>query len=187
MSKELAIERSWIESIPWNLLGRLAGAAAFAVAMIAGAHIRFFLPGNPVPVTLQTLVVLLAGGLLGSAAGAAAVTAYLLMGLTGLPIFAGDAVAGLAYFTGPTAGYLAGFLLAVLVIGQGIARSRKLGAVAITMLLGQAIIFGCGVIHLGLVMKLGLPKAVAVGVVPFLPGAAIKTALATLVVWRFKR
>src|SRR5262245_52763921 len=83
----------------------------FALLTWAGAKVAVPLPFTPVPGTLQTLAVLLAGAMLGARAGAASQMAYLVMGLAGLPVFALPG-AGPAYFLGPTGGYLVGFILA---------------------------------------------------------------------------
>ena len=79
---------------------------------VAGmAQVRIPLPFTPIPITGQTFAVLLVGVALGSRRGAASLALYLLMGLAGLPFFAGGA-SGMAYVLGPTGGYLVGFIAA---------------------------------------------------------------------------
>ena len=89
---------------------RMIRASLFTALMILGAFIR--VPIGPVPVTLSSLFVLLAGLLLGAGWGAAAVSMYLLLGALGLPVF--TAGGGIALFAGPTGGYLLGFLQLIL-------------------------------------------------------------------------
>ena len=99
----------------WPLAARLAVgvglATAFAGATAVSAHIRIPLPFTPVPLTLQTLVVLVAGGLLGARLGALSQLEYILLGLLGLPVFTTGTLLG------PTGGYIIGFVFAALVMG----------------------------------------------------------------------
>jgi biotin transport system substrate-specific component len=140
------------------------------------------IPMWPVPVTGQTLGVLLSGALLGSRRGALALLLYLAQGAVGLPFFAGGA-RGLATILGPTGGYLAGFVVAALVVGwlaeRGYDRTplRMVG----TMIIGNLIIYALGVVWLATIVG-GLGAALLVGVVPFLPGDALKIAIAAGVV-----
>jgi biotin transport system substrate-specific component len=134
---------------------------------------------------MQTFVVLVLGMAYGWRLAGATVLLYLAQGAIGLPVFA--AGGGIAYFAGPTAGYLVGFLLAAVAVGwlaeHGWDRSplRTLAA----MLIGTAIIFACGIAWLSTLI--GLPQAIGAGLVPFLLGEAVKVALATAILpfaWR---
>ena len=89
-------------------------ASLFAALTAAGAYIA--LPIGPVPIVMQNLFVMLAGLILGSRWGFAAIAVYLLAGAVGLPVFAGG-VGGFSRFLGPTGGYLLGYLPAVFCIG----------------------------------------------------------------------
>jgi biotin transport system substrate-specific component len=131
-----------------------------------------------VPMTLQTLVVLLIGAAYGARLGAVTLLAYLAEGALGLPVFAGP-VGGLAPLVGPTAGYLAGFVAAAVVVGGFAERGwdRSVVALFVAMALGHIVILGFGFAWLAFGVGLGVGKAWAVGVVPFLAGALIKTAL----------
>jgi biotin transport system substrate-specific component len=142
----------------------------FAVATALSAHVRIPLPFTPVPITLQTLVVLLAGLTLGPGGGAASQALYLGAGLLGLPVFA----AGAGAVFGPTGGYLIGFVLAAAVAGV-IARRRwdALG-LALGFAAGIAVIYGCGVAWLCALTHQPVAGAIAVGVLPFLAGDALK-------------
>ena len=137
-------------------------------------------PFWPVPITMQTYVVLTLGALFGWRLGAATLAAYLAEGAVGLPVFAGTPAnaIGLAYVTGPTGGYLAGYFAAVLVVGgladRGWTRTR-LGT-GMALLIGELAILGLG--WAWLAVGLGAQKAAAVGLAPFLAGDALKLVLA---------
>jgi biotin transport system substrate-specific component len=141
------------------------------------------LPLPYVPMTLQTLVVLVIGATYGWRLGGATVAAYLAEGAIGLPVFAG-AAGGLAPFLGPTAGYLIGFVVAAVATGwlseQGWDRSVLWLFVA--MALGHIIILAAGFAWLAFGMKLGAAKAWSVGVVPFVAASVIKNALGAILV-----
>src|ERR671910_1051854 len=104
------------------------------------------IPLRPVPITLQTLGVLLTGALLGSSRGVLALLLYLAEGAVGLPVFAGGA-AGLAYMLGPTGGYLVGFVLAAGLVGWLAERGwgRRLVWTALAMAIGNLVIYALGV------------------------------------------
>ena len=151
------------------------GAIVIGTALLAlSAHIE--VPFWPVPLSLQTLVVLLIGLAGGARLGGAIVLAYLAEGALGLPVFHGGG--GIAYLAGPTAGYLFGFLPAAILVGA--LAERGAGGIARTasvLLLGDALIFTFGLAWLA--PSFGLAKSLAVGLVPFLPAEAAKLALAT--------
>ena len=117
------------------------GVTFFTLFTISGAYIRLPLPFTPVPVTLQTFTVLLAGAVLGRKLGISSQVLYVALGCTGLPVFA-NAQAGLLYLMGPTGGYLIGFALAAWVIGL-IIGEKKAGFIKIlsAMFLGEVILF----------------------------------------------
>lgn len=137
-------------------------------------------PFWPVPVTLQTYVVLTLGGVFGWRLGAGAVATYLVEGALGLPVFAGTPLEGigLAYMAGPTGGYLAGYLLAAVLVGMLLERRSKPGVLstALAMAAGELAILGLGCAWLA--VQLGWEDAVALGVGPFVVGDAVKLALA---------
>jgi biotin transport system substrate-specific component len=154
----------------------IAGASLF---IALGAQFRFYLPFSPVPVTAQTLAVLLTGALLGSRRGSAAVLLYLLEGLMGLPVFAGGQ-GGLASLIGPTGGYLLGFVAAAYVIGLLIERDwdRNLVTIFAALALGNAVIYVFGL--LGLMIFVGSESVLTLGLWPFVLGDLFKLACATL-------
>ncbi len=149
----------------------LAGSALLAIS----AQIK--IPLYPVPVTGQTLVVLMIGMAYGSRLGAATLLAYLVEGGMGLPVFAGGG-AGWATLAGPTGGYLIGFLVAAFLLGLLAERGMGRGPVstALAMIVGTALIYVFGVTHLS--GFIGFEKAVAAGLLPFLYGDALKLIVA---------
>ncbi|MBI5131203.1 MAG: biotin transporter BioY [Rhodopseudomonas palustris] len=136
------------------------------------------LPLPLVPMTLQTLVVLLIGAAYGARLGSVTVIAYLAEGALGLPVFAGP-VGGLATLTGPTAGYLAGFVVAAFIVGWFAERGwdRSVPRLFVAMAFGHIAILALGFGWLAFAMHLGVAKAWSVGVLPFLAGSLVKNAL----------
>lgn len=161
----------------------------FNLLLVASAYISITLPFSPVPITGQTFGVLLIAMALGRVRGTAVVLAYLLEGIAGLPVFAGG-TAGPGVLAGPTAGYLLGFLVAAWTVGSladhGWDKSFWRSVTA--MSIGTAIIFACGLAWLTrFVPSEGL---LAAGLIPFIPGALLKIALASVIlpsIWRFVR
>ncbi len=155
-------------------------ASLFGALTAIGALVS--IPLQPVPVTLQTLFLYLAGSLLGGSLGALSQLIYLVLGVIGLPVFSGGK-AGLGVFLGPTGGYLVGFVAGAYVTGK-IVRWREnpgLVWVVFAMLAGTAAVYALGVLQLVVVGKLPVEKAAAVGVLPFLPGDALKIAAASVI------
>ena len=151
----------------------LAFAGALALTISAKAQVPFY----PVPMTLQTLVVLLIGATYGAPLAAASIALYLAEGLAGLPVFAG-ALAGPASVAGPTGGFLVGFLAAAALVGAGVSRGwarHALGLISL-MGLGHFVIFALGWGWLAL--QVGPAKAFALGVAPFYAATLVKTGLA---------
>ncbi|WP_327367435.1 biotin transporter BioY [Streptomyces sp. NBC_01217] len=150
----------------------LGGAALTGIA----AQIAVPVPGSPVPVTGQTFAALLVGTALGARRGFLSLAAYALVGMAGMPWFAG----GSSGSGGASFGYVLGMLLAATVVG-GLARrggDRSVLRTAGTMVLGSAIIYAVGVPYLALSTGMSASAAIAAGLVPFLLGDALKAALA---------
>jgi biotin transport system substrate-specific component len=164
---------------------RLAAIGAAVLAIAAAARVTVTIPGSDVPQSLQTLAVLVFGALLGARGAAVALAAYLAAGALGAPVFA-DGAAGVAHLVGPTAGYLAGFAIAAIVVGRLTETGHLDGVLEaiVWMIAGHAIILGLGVLWLGTGIDLGV--AVTTGFTPFLRGAAAKSlaAAALVVAWR---
>ena len=145
------------------------------------AQVKIPLPFTPVPLTGQTLAVLLIGATLGARRGVASIVLYIALGAVGLPVFAGGA-SGLAYLAGATLGYLIGFVIAAYIIGllaeRGLERSVRTSV--LPFLIGTVIIYVCGVAWLTFVLG-SFSKALSAGLLPFLIGDAIKLLAASLV------
>ncbi len=172
-----------------------SATAQKAVVVLAGVGILaasawLSVPFYPVPLTMQTLAVLLIGGMLGPTLGVSAVAGYLALGAAGAPVFHGG-LGGVLVLAGPTGGYLVGFLPAVFLMGwaaraagAGPTRASSGSAVRRLLILGlgavvaSIAIYAVGVPWLSLFAGLGLERAVAVGLVPFLLGDALKAAVA---------
>lgn len=143
------------------------------------AQIAIPLPFSPVPITGQTLAVLLSGALLGSRRGGLCLLAYLAEGLTGLPVFAGG-TAGLSHLLGPTGGYLVGFVVAAYITGLLAERGwdRRIITTFLAMLLGNIVIYAFGLPWLARFS--GVERVLSLGLYPFIPGDLLKLALATM-------
>lgn len=155
----------------------LALLGSLALTLSAKVQVPFY----PVPMTMQTFVVLSLGMAFGWRLGAVTVLLYLAEGASGLPVFSGtpEKGLGLAYLFGPTGGYLFGFVVAAAVCGWLAERGwdRSVLKTALAMLIGTATIYLCGVLWLGGLIGWDKPL-LALGVTPFLLGDAFKMALA---------
>lgn len=160
-------------------------ASLFGALTAVGAYIIIPLP--PVPITLQTLFLGLAGTLLGGRLGALSQVVYLLLGIIGLPVFAGGK-AGLGVLFGPTGGYLIGFIAAAYVIGKLTALKSRPGFLwlCLSLVAGTVVLYALGALQLALVARLTLAKALLVGVLPFLAGDGIKIVLTALIALKLR-
>ncbi|MCL7416089.1 MAG: biotin transporter BioY [ANME-2 cluster archaeon] len=156
-------------------------AALFAALTAIGAFIKIPLPISPVPLTLQVFFVLLAGLVLGARLGGTSMVVYVVLGIIGLPVFSGGS-SGLGVLLGPTGGYLIGFVAAAFVTGliYNKAANSKPSAIG-AMIAGLFVIYLFGVVQLSFIANMSIQQAVAVGMVPFLIGDAIKI-IAVLIV-----
>ena len=159
----------------------------FNLVLVLCSYVSINLPFSPVPITGQTFGVLLIAMALGRTRSVALVTAYLLEGLAGLPVFAGGA-AGFGALIGPTGGYLLGFLAAAYLVGhladKGWDKNYLKSTIAMT--LGTAIILALGLAWL--VRFVPLETLFAMGLYPFIPGAILKIAVAAVILpslWNF--
>lgn len=157
-----------------------AGAVAgFALLTALAAQVEIPLPFTPVPITAQTLVVLLSGAVLGAWAGASSQALYVVLGAVGLPFYAGGA-SGWQHAAGATGGYLIGFVLAAGLVGwlaQRKADRRLLSALG-TFLLGNLVIYAVGVPWLAVIIHVSMGEALLLGMIPFVVGDLIKILLA---------
>jgi biotin transport system substrate-specific component len=182
------ILRPAVRRSAWLYDAALVLAGSWLIAL--SAQVAIPLPFSPVPVTGQTLAVLLVGALLGSRRGSLAVLAYIAQGLAGLPVFAGGAL-GMARLLGPTGGYLVGFVAAAFLVGLLAERGwdRRVLTTAAAMMLGNLVIYATGALWLAPFVG-GLKQALATGVLPFIPGDLVKIAAAALLLpagWKLLR
>ena len=137
-------------------------------------------PFWPVPMTMQTFVVLVIAMAYGWKLSFFTLVAYLIEGALGLPVFAKGG--GLLYLTGPTAGYLYGMVLAAAVIGYfaDLGYGKSIIKCIMPLMLGTIIIFICGIGYLSSII--GFEKAIAAGLLPFIPSELFKIALAVFII-----
>jgi biotin transport system substrate-specific component len=153
----------------------LVFSALFAALLAAIAPFKIPLGFTPVPITLQTIVVLLSGAMLGPYYGALSMILYIVVGALGLPVFAGGS-SGFGVLIGPTGGYLFSYFIAAFVIGMYV-KSRKNPKYldyVIAMLAGTIIIYVLGAAQGMLVTGLGLAAIITGWVLPFIIGDTIK-------------
>lgn len=152
----------------------LLSVLAASLAVAAAAQVALPLPFSPVPVTLQTVAVVLVGAALGPRLGALAILTYLAEGSAGLPFFAGG-TSGPAVLLGPTGGYLVGFVVSAFLAGLLIERGWW---PLLAFGFAGAVVYACGLPWLALFV--GAERAPALGLLPFLPGDLVKTVAASL-------
>lgn len=168
------VTRTWVSDIA------LVVAGTALVAVLAQVAIPLW----PVPVTGQTLAVLLVGAGLGAARGAASLTLYALLGAVGLPIYS-EASSGWSVLLGPTGGYIIGFIASAAIVGWAAERSWDRGwyKPIITFIGGSLVVFAFGLPWLAVSLgQLGLPNdlqsVLVAGFYPFIIGGLIKAAIA---------
>ena len=177
----------WPRGLVQSLVLVLAGTAVLTIS--AKVQVPFW----PVPMTLQTLAVMLIGAAYGSRLAVVTVLAYIAEGAIGLPVFANTPpqIAGPAYLIGPTAGYIWGWVVAAGIIGFAADRgaSRSIGKLFVAILIGEVALFAMGFAWLAWFatlssgeIGLGAEKALAAGVTPFILADLLKIALASLLV-----
>jgi biotin transport system substrate-specific component len=173
----MAADKTSIKGIVYaSLFGALTATGAFIV-----------IPVPPVPITAQTFFLNTAAVLLGGSLGALSQFIYVMLGVVGIPVFSGGK-AGIGVIFGPTGGYLLGFIIAAFIIGKIVEARRGAGIFwhIFAMLVGMAIIYSLGITQLALVAKISFKKALAIGMLPFIPGDIIKILLAAIISSRLK-
>jgi biotin transport system substrate-specific component len=175
-----------------SLSRKLALASGMAVLTGLLAQVAVPLPWTPVPITGQTLAVLLAGVLLGGRWGGISQVIYAGLGLAGLPWFTGWQ-GGLSHLAGPTGGYIIGFILAALCVGyftdRFVAARQYYGLVAVMLAANFVLIYTPGLIQLGLWLhlvkgqSLTVMQVVNLGLWPFVAGDCIKILVAAGIAW----
>ena len=175
-----------LPAIPMNRRVALPLAVvAFALLTAVGALIAVPLGVTPVPMTLQTLFVLLAGALLGPVAGASSQLLYLALGVAGVPVFALGG-AGLPWILGPTGGYLMAFPMAAALTGWIAGREGRVARTVPAFLAGTVVIFALGAAWLSAVTDMGPGALFAAAVQPFLVGAAAKAGIGVVITRLFR-
>ena len=164
LTREIYLPRA----VSWTM-----GVAILTTLTTLGAFVRIPLPFTPVPLTLQTFFVLLGGAMLGGAAGSSSQSLYLILGASGLPVFAG-ARGGLSHLAGPTGGYLIGFVVAAYLVGKVVERKDSSIWLILAMLAGTGVIYLLGGLRLAHFLRIGIKETLYLGVIPFLPGDILK-------------
>lgn len=162
--------------VPGGLVRDVALVAGAAVLTGVAAQLAIPLPFTPVPITLQTFTVLLAGAALGPIRGASALALYVAVGAAGVPWFS-DQTAGIAF---PSFGYVIGFVLAAALVGALARRGADrtvIGTIG-AMVLGNIVIYGVGVPYLAVALDIEPSAAIGLGLTPFLVGDGLKILLA---------
>jgi len=191
MNPATLVDRLWPAHGMVSLQGLLRGLLlAVGGSLLLWASAKVQVPFYPVPMTMQTLVVLAIGMAYGWRLGAATVILYLAEGAMGLPVFSGtpEKGIGVAYMLGGTGGYLIGFVLAAAATGWLAERGwdRNVATTALAMLVGNAVIYAPGLLWLGTLFGWDKP-ILAWGMTPFLMGDLVKLVLAAAlmpIVWK---
>ena len=166
-------DRVFGRSLPLDVILVAAGAALTAVAA------QVAVPLYPVPITGQTLAVLLVGATLGAARGAISLAFYAVLGIVGLPVFS-DQTSGLDVILGPTGGYIVGFIVSAALVGWLSERAweRRILKALATFSAGTLVVFAVGLPWLAVALGLDLWQTLVGGLFPFLIGGAIKALIA---------
>ena len=152
----------------------------FLGSILLTVSAKFKIPFYPVPMTMQTFVVLFFGLAFGYKIGLSIVGLYLIEGILGLPVFSNspERGVGLIYFTGPTMGYLIGFLFAVFLSGY-LDLKKNIFIIFFKLLLSVSVIYILGLIWLGILIGWDKP-ILELGAIPFLPAELLKILILTL-------
>jgi biotin transport system substrate-specific component len=158
--------------------------AALIAALIAGTS-WISIPFGPVPVTLQTMLVLIAGLMLSPGWAAASMGLYLAIGAAGLPVFAGGQ-GGMAALAGPTGGFLIAFPIAAAAVsvvyraagGSDRGQARSIAAAAMAVVVGEVVVSAIGVPWLMVQTKMSLIQSLGLALVPFIIPDAVKAVFA---------
>lgn len=152
-------------------------------SILTGISAGFKIEIGAIPITMQTLVVLLSGVYLGSKKGAISQLTYLTAGITGIPWFSRGG--GLAYILSPTFGYLVGFIPASYMVGMLIKKNKNILSIIKSFIAGNFFIYSFGI--LGLLRIFDLSKALTVGLYPFIIGDILKLSLAIIILKNIKK
>ncbi len=167
--------------LPKDLLRDLVLIVGFAVLVALCGRARFFLPDNPVPITMQTFGVLMTGAALGSWRGTFSLLLFYFVGMAGLPVFQGGGN-GWSYVTdSPTGGYLIGFVAAGCVTGFLAERGWSRGNSLWALLVGSVVLYIPGILWLGAKGYVPWGEVLSKGLYPFIPGDLLKMLMVGIV------
>lgn len=158
----------------------VVGVIGFAAALAAASQIAIPVPGTPVPITLQPMIVVLAGLMMGPSLGAASMLVFLAVGAAGLPVFTPMGPPGIARLLGPTGGYLIAYPFAAYVAGSVARHATSLPGRWAAALAGMVVIFMGGLTQLT-VLTGSAAQAVAIGITPFALFDVVKAFVAALI------
>lgn len=163
---------------------QLTLTAVMAAVICVLGPISIAIPVSPVPISLASMAVYLAVTVLGMKLGTLSCLIYLLLGLVGIPVFAGGS-AGAAKLFGPTGGYLIGYLFLALIAGAFVGRFaenkwKNIAFAALGMILGTIVLYALGTAWLAYSAGMDFQAALWAGVIPFIPGDLVKMVIAVL-------
>lgn len=166
-------------------------ACLFAAFTGIGAYIAVPLPISPVPIVLQNMFIILGALVLGPWWSLASVAIYLALGAMGLPVFSGGS-GGIAKFAGPTGGYLVGYLAGAVVAGFASRLAARRGTAPVLSgflagVAGMTVVYVFGLLRLKAVLGADWSRALAAGLIPFIPGDILKIALAAFLAPRLRK
>lgn len=181
MSNETVAEKSKFSVKQLALVGLMA-----AVICVLGP-LALNIPVSPVPISLGTLAIYFVMSVLGMKLGTLSVVIYILLGLVGVPVFAGF-TAGPGKLFGPTGGYIIGYIFMALICGFFVDKfGQKLPLYFLGMVLGTAVCYLFGTIWLGYQLEKSFTEALAIGVLPYIPGDLIKLIIAMAVGFQVRK
>ena len=165
--------------------------ALFAALTAACAFISIPVPGTPIPIVLQNMMVVLCGMILGPFLGTVSTVVFILCGLLGLPVFNGG-TGGFAKLMSPTGGFIIGYAISSLTAGLILGKPRQDGKkhavrTVLAALLGFAVMYFPGVLHFMHSMDKTFQETLALCVIPYLPGDLIKTVVCIMISFPLRR
>lgn len=150
--------------------------------MTVCAQIAIPLPFSPVPVTLATLMIFVIGGVMGPMHGALCIAVYTIMGLIGVPVFAG--FNSFSALTGPTGGFIIGYIPMAAITGFFVQKTKNKGLNIIGMIIGLTVCYLCGALWYMHIVNVGFTASILATVIPFIFADACKIAVAQTIIIR---